>query len=62
MSVIQLKNDLLRLLEKVNEQTNIEDLFKQIAFLEDIYLAERDIIEGKIFTQEEVEELSKTWK
>lgn len=61
MSVIQLKNDLLRILTKVTEQTNIEDLFKQIAFLEDIYLAEKDILEGKVFTQKEVEELSRTW-
>ena len=62
MSVLQLKNELLRILNKVNEQTDIEDLFKQISLLEDIFLAEKDIKEGNTFTQKEVEELSKTWK
>jgi predicted transcriptional regulator len=62
MSVIQLKKELLRILQKVNEQTNIEDLFKQIALLEDIYLAEQDIEQGRLLTHKEVEALSKTWK
>ena len=62
MLAIQLKRDLLLLLERVDDQTDIEDVFKQIALLEDVYRSEKDIEEGQIFSQEEVESRMKTWK
>lgn len=56
-----LKNYLLKLVEKINEQTTVEDIFKQIALIEDIYIAEQQIAAGEGISQEELEKRSKLW-
>ena len=56
-----LKSYLLKLIEKIDEQTTVEDIFKQIALLEDIYISEQQIARGEGITQEELEKRSKLW-
>ena len=56
-----LKIYLQKLIEKIDEQTTVEDIFKQIALLEDIYISQQQIARGEGITQEELEKRSKLW-
>lgn len=56
-----LKTYLLQIIEKIDDKTTVEDVFKQIALLEDIYIAEQQIDRGEGITQEEIEKRSQQW-
>lgn len=57
----ELKSYLLRIIDKIDDQTTVEDIFKQIALLEDIYIAEEQIAQGEGIPQEELEKRSQLW-
>ena len=56
-----LKRYLLSIIDKIDEETTVEDIFRQIALLEDIYIAEQQIDRGEEISQEELENRSETW-
>lgn len=57
----ELKTYLQMLIEKIDEQTTVEDIFKQIAMLEDIYISKQQIARGEGIPQKELEKQSKLW-
>ncbi len=61
MEKIKLKKSLIEIAEKVNDQTTVEDIYNQLAFLLDIEESEEQERNGKIFTQKQVEKMSKKW-
>lgn len=61
METIKLKESLLQIAEKIEENTTIEDIFKQLSYLIDIEESEEQERKGKTKTQEEVEKISKEW-
>jgi len=61
MEKLKLKESLLKIAEKVQPETTVEDIFKQLAFLIDIEESEEQEAKGEILIQEEVEKISKEW-
>ncbi len=61
MEIIKLKESLLKIAEKVQPDTTVEDIFKQLSYLIDIEESEEQERRGEIKTQEEVEKISKEW-
>ncbi|MEL6590268.1 MAG: hypothetical protein AAFQ87_05185 [Bacteroidota bacterium] len=57
----ELKSYLKRLIDKIDDQTTVEDIFKQIALLEDVYTAETQITQGEFISQEDLEKRSQLW-
>ena len=51
----QLKHFLLDIIDKIDDQTTVEDVFKQIAMLEDIFIAEQQIEKGDAISQKDLE-------
>lgn len=56
-----LKTYLLKIIEKIDDKTTVEDIFKQIALLEDIYTSEQQIAQGEGIPQEVLEKRSQLW-
>ena len=56
-----LKRYLLKLIEKIDEKTTVEDIFKQIALLEDIHTSEQQIAGGEGIPQDVLEKRSQLW-
>lgn len=61
MESTKLKESLLKIAERVEPETTLEDIYKQLAFLSDIEEAEEQEARGEVVTQEEVEKISKQW-
>jgi hypothetical protein len=61
MKSINLKETLMKVANSVDDKTTFEDVLKQLSFLLDIEQSEQDEKEGKVFTQQEVEKISKEW-
>ena len=61
MEKIKLKKSLIEIAEKVNDKTTVEDIYNQLAFLLDIEESEDQERNGKVFTQKQVEKMSKKW-
>ena len=61
MKSINLKETLMKVANSVDDKTTFEDVLKQLSFLLDIEQSEQDEKEGKVFTQKEVEKISKEW-
>lgn len=61
METIKLKETLLQIAEKVEKNTTIEDVFKQLSYLIDIEESEEQERNGDIKSQEEIEKISKEW-
>jgi predicted transcriptional regulator len=61
MKGLQLKEHLTRIANKVNEETVLEDVYEQLALLNDIEESDKQIERGEYFTQQEVEEKAKEW-
>ena len=57
----ELKANLLRIAGQINEKTQLEDIYLQLALLEDIDKSELDEYQGNTLTHEEVAEQSKAW-
>ncbi len=56
-----LKKYLIQIAENVNEHTDLEDIYNQLALLDDIDESEEQENRGEVFSQEEVEKRSKEW-
>ena len=56
-----LKEYLIKIAENVDEKTELEDIYNQLALLNDIDESEEQEKRGEILTQKEVEEKSKEW-
>lgn len=57
----KLKKSLIQIAEKVKDDTTVEDIYKQLAYLMDIEESEKQESMGETFTQQELEKLSKKW-
>ena len=57
----KIKDSLIKIAEKVNNNTTIEDVYKQLSYLADIEESEEQEKNGEVLTQEEVEKISKEW-
>ncbi len=57
----KLRESLLKIAEKVDPNTTLEDIYKQLSFLSDIEESEEQDAKGEVLTQEEVEKVSKQW-
>jgi hypothetical protein len=61
METQKLKDSLLKIAEKVDPNTTIEDIYKQLSYLADIEESEEQESRGEVLTQVTVEKLSKDW-
>lgn len=57
----QLRENLLRIAGQINEKTQLEDIYLQLALLEDIDKSEEDENQGNVISHQEVAERSKEW-
>lgn len=57
----KIKESLLKIAEKVETDTTLEDIYKQLAYLADIEESEEQEAKGEIISQDEVEKVSKQW-
>jgi hypothetical protein len=51
----------LQIAEKIEKDTTIEDIFKQLSYLTDIEESEEQERTGDVKIQEKVEKISKEW-
>ena len=61
MQSAKIKEYLLQIADKVTPETTLEDIYNQLALLSDIEESENEVKEGKIFTQDQVEQKAKEW-
>ena len=57
----KLKEYLLQIANQINEKTQLEDIYEQLALLSDIDQSEQEERNGQVLTHEEVAERSKEW-
>jgi len=57
----KLKDYLIQIAGKITPETELEDIYKQLALLSDIDKSEEEEASGETLTQGEVEEKSKEW-
>lgn len=61
MEASKLKEYLFQIADKLTSESTLEDVHEQLALLSDIDASEEDERAGRTLTQEEVENLSKSW-
>jgi hypothetical protein len=61
MSAQEIKQTLMQIAENVKANTTIEDVYAQLALLSDIEKSEKQVKQGKTYTQTEVRKQSKKW-
>lgn len=61
MSALALKEYLLHIVNQVDENTTLEDVYKLLALYSDMETSEEQIQNQETFTQQEVEDISKSW-
>ena len=61
MNAVKIKESLLEIAERIKPTTTIEDVYQQLALLADIEISEEQEKEGQVFSQAQVEKLSKKW-
>ena len=61
MRSTKIKEYLLQIADKVTPETTLEDIYNQLALLSDIEESEKEVEEGKIYTQDQVEQKAKEW-
>ena len=57
----KIKEYLKQIAENVTPETQLEDIYEQLALLSDIDESEEQELKGEILTQDQVEEKSKEW-
>lgn len=57
----KIKEYLKQIAENVTPETQLEDIYEQLALLSDIDESEEQEQKGEFFTQDQVEEKSKEW-
>ena len=61
MQSTKIKEYLLQIADRVTPETTLEDIYNQLALLSDIDESEKEAQEGKIYTQNQVEQKAKEW-
>ena len=61
MQSTKIKEYLLQIADKVTPETTLEDIYNQLALLSDIDESEKEVKDGKVFTQDQVEQKAKEW-
>ncbi len=61
MSGAKIKKSLLEIAEKVRSKTTLEEVYEQLALLNDIEKSEDDFKAGRVYTHEQVKKMSKKW-
>lgn len=61
MSGSKLKKTLLDIAGKLKTDSTIEDVYEQLAYLNDIDKAEEDVKAGRVYSHEQVKKMSKKW-
>lgn len=61
MTASRIKQSLLEIANRIKSTTTIEDVYEQLALLSDIEKSEQQELEGKVFSQKEVEKKAKKW-
>lgn len=57
----KLKEHLHQIAENVKEDTDLEDVYDQLALLSDIELSEQQVVQGEFYSQDEVATKAKQW-
>jgi len=57
----RLKEYLLQIAGQINEKTELEDIYQQLALLDDIDRAEVEEKEGEVISHQDVVQQSKEW-
>ena len=57
----RLKEYLLQIVGQINEKTELEDIYQQLALLNDIDQAEAEEKKGEVLSHEDVVQKSKEW-
>jgi len=61
MQSSKIKEYLLQIANQVTPATTLEDIYNQLALLADIDESENDVRDGRIYTQDQVEQKAKEW-
>ena len=61
MQSTKIKEYLLQIADKVTPETTLEDIYNQLALLSDIDESEKEVQDGKVYTQDQVEQKAKEW-
>jgi hypothetical protein len=61
MQSSKIKEYLLQIANRVTPSTTLEDIYNQLALLSDIDESENEVRDGKIYTQDQVEQKAKEW-
>ncbi|MDN4165761.1 hypothetical protein QWY31_09620 [Cytophagales bacterium LB-30] len=57
----RLKEHLRKIADSLTPESTLEDVYEQLALLEDIELSEKEVKEGKVVTQAKVKEMAQSW-
>jgi hypothetical protein len=57
----KLKEYLLQIAQQINEKTNLEDIYQQLALLEDIDESEAEELKGEVLNHQDVVNKSQEW-
>jgi hypothetical protein len=61
MNSEKLKEYLKQIADRVTPETQLEDIYEQLALLADIDESEEQVSRGEVYSQGQVEEKSKEW-
>jgi len=61
MTAATLKESLLHIAEKIDSNTSIEDVFKELSYIADVDESEQQEESGQTLSQEEVKLMAKKW-
>lgn len=61
MTAAALKESLLHIAEKIDSNTSIEDVFKELSYIADVDESEQQEESGQTLLQEEVKLMAKKW-
>lgn len=61
MEATRLKQYLLEIADKVQDDTELEDIYQQLSLLNDIDISEQQVINGETVPQSEVIKQSERW-
>jgi hypothetical protein len=61
MRKVKLKEYLIRIADRLTEDSTLEDVYEQLSLLADIEESEEQVEKGEVLTQREVKERSTEW-
>lgn len=57
----RLKEHLRKIADSLTPESTLEDVYEQLALLDDIELSEKQVKEGKVIAQDKVKEIAQSW-